>query len=70
MSHNEVFKMFILYFPGYTGDKVEAWFPNGKNSIRIRQTNKQEFIFTYYSQKDWRFETVVSFLNGAKGGKK
>lgn len=45
------------------------WFPNGRNSIRIRQKNGQEFIFTYHSQKDWKFETITSFLNGMKGGK-
>ena len=47
MSHSEVYKWFELYFPQYAGDKVESWFQNGKNSIRIRQKNHQEFIFTY-----------------------
>ncbi len=42
MTHNEVYKRFELYFPQYAGaDKVDVWFPNGKNSIRIRQKNKQ-----------------------------
>lgn len=45
MSHSEVYKWFELYFPQYAGDKVESWFQNGKNSIRIRQKNHQEFIF-------------------------
>lgn len=62
MSHNEVYKWFELYFPQYSGDKVEVWFPNGKNSIRIRQKNKQEFIFTYNRATDWKFETITSFL--------
>lgn len=39
-------------------------------SIRIRQKNGQEFIFTYHSQKEWKLETITSFLNGMKGGKK
>lgn len=47
MSHSKVYKWFELYFPQYAGNKVEAWFQNGKNSIRIRQTNNQEFIFTF-----------------------
>lgn len=44
MSHNDVYKWFELYFPLYAGEKVSAWFQNGKNSIRVRQTNGQEFI--------------------------
>lgn len=70
MVHTDVYKWFALYFPDYAGDKVDKWFPNGKNSIRVRQTNGQEFIFTYNSQKDWRLETVNSFLSSAKGGKR
>ena len=45
MSHKEVYKRFELYFPYYAGDKVEAWFPNGKGSIRIRQKNKKLRLF-------------------------
>lgn len=52
------------------GDKVESWFQNGKNRIRIRQKNHQEFIFTFNNEGNWRFETVESFMNGLKGGKK
>lgn len=70
MLHNEVMKWFELYFPDYAKDKIDVWFPNGKNSIRIRQKNGQEFIFTYYNQKDWRFETIASFLKRMKGGKR
>lgn len=50
MSHSEVYKWFELYFPQYAGDKVESWFQNGKNSIRIRQKNHQEFIFTFNNE--------------------
>lgn len=70
MSHSEVYKLFELYFPQYAGDKVESWFQNGKNRIRIRQKNHQEFIFTFNNEGNWRFETVESFMNGLKGGKK
>lgn len=71
MSHSEIMKWFEYYFPDYSRNRVDVWFPNGRNSIRIRQKNGQEFIFTYHSQKkDWRFETITSFLNGMKGGKK
>ena len=46
MTRNEVYKWFELYFPLYAGENAATWFPNGKNSIRVRQTNGAEFIFT------------------------
>ena len=46
------------------------WFPNGRNSIRIRDINKHELIFTYYSDADWRLETVNEFLKNMNGGYK
>lgn len=49
MSHSEVYKWFELYFPQYAGDKVETWFQNGKNSIRIRQ-KKPSGIYIYIQQ--------------------
>ena len=62
MVHKEVYKWFELYFPEYAR-YVETWFPNGKNSVRVRQTNGQEFIFTYDAKDDWKFETRKSFIN-------
>lgn len=62
MSHNEVYKWFELYFPIYAGNKVVTWFQNGKNSIRIRQTNGQEFTFTFNNQKDWKLERLTVLL--------
>lgn len=70
MAHSDVFKWFELYFPQYSGEKVAVWFPNGRNSVRIRQTNGEEFIFTYGGKDDWKFETVKSFLKATKGEKK
>lgn len=70
MNHNEIYRWFELYFPHYSGDNVVMWFQNGKNSIRIRQINGQEFIFTYNSQKDWKFETIGSFMSDLKKEKK
>ena len=70
MTHNDVFKHFELYFPLYGGDRIDTWFQNGKNSIRVRQTNGQEFIFTFNGHKDWKFETVDSFIKSTvKGGR-
>lgn len=69
MSHDEVYKYFVLYFPAYADGNVDVWFANGKNSIRIRQTNGQEFVFTYDGKQDWKLETVKSFIKNIKGGK-
>ena len=66
MAHGDVYKWFELYFTNNAGGNVEIWFPNGKNSIRVRQTNKQEFIFTYNGKDDWRFETAKSFIKEGK----
>lgn len=63
MSHKEVLGWFEMYFPHYAGERISVWFPNGKNSIRIRQVNGQEFVFTFNNYKDWRFETLTSFLS-------
>ncbi len=46
MNHSIVYKLFALYFPDYAGDNVASWYPNGNSSIRIKQKNGQEFIFT------------------------
>ena len=70
MSHSEVMKWFESYFPDYSGDRIDMWFPNGRNSIRIRQKNGQEFIFTYHNQKDWKFETDYQFSEWNEGRKK
>lgn len=67
MTHIDVYKRFALYFPNYADKNMDKWFPNGKNSIRVRQANGREFIFTYNNQNDWRLETIKSFLNNAKG---
>ena len=68
MGHSEVMKWFENYFPDYSGDRIDVWFPNGRNSIRIRQKNGQEFIFTYHSQKE-RIEKLESTIEEMKRDK-
>ena len=63
MSHYDIYKLFELHMPSYAGEKVEIWFPNGRNSIRVRHWNREEFIFTFNNPKDWRFETIDSYIN-------
>lgn len=57
-------------------DEIDEWFPNGKNSIRIRfkkrtvlpfMINKGEYlIFTAASRNEWRLETIDSWINSIK----
>lgn len=61
MVHKDVYKIFISHFPKESG-KVEMWFPNGKNSVRVRMTDKRELVFTYNGPNDWFLETVNSFI--------
>lgn len=62
MTHNKVHSYFQSLFSNSIVKEVKAWFPNGKNSIRIRDFEHNEFVFTYNSPKDWKFETVDSFM--------
>ena len=71
MTHNEVYKHFLSCMPMYKEAAIKVWFPNGKNSIRIRLTQGNEFVFTFYGPRDWRFETVEYFFKDVfvkKGG--
>lgn len=68
MVHREVLERFKHLFPQYEG-YIKTWFPNGKDSVRLRQLNGQEFVFTFHSDKDWCFETLDSHLKHMKGGK-
>ena len=69
MIHKDVYTMFEAYFPEVAA-KVDVWFPNGKDSVRVRLTSKREFIFSYINDNHWSFETIDSFLEKLKGDKK
>ena len=61
MAHRDVFELFKKLLPTYAEDITE-WFPNGKNSVRVRNASlHQDFVFTYEGPQEWRFETVYSF---------
>jgi hypothetical protein len=63
MAHVDIYKIFKTLFPLYM-EKVTEYFPNGKNSIRVRIGElHQDFIFTFINPKEWKFETVDSFIN-------
>ena len=66
MTHNEVWNAFKKHFPTACGF-VTHWFPNGRNSIRVRLNDgKTDLIFTYQNSKVWKIETVDSYLESIK----
>lgn len=66
MTHRDVLETFKSYFPQFASNMV-VWFPNGRNSVRIRQIGGQDFVFTCNDKQDWSFETVDSFIKHMKG---
>lgn len=56
MVHTDIYKIFKQYFPEFE-DKTMIWFQNGKNSIRAELNTKQQLIFTFNSERDWKLET-------------
>ena len=69
MTHLAVYEIFKTFLP-HIAEKTEAWFQNGKNSIRIRTTDKRDYVFTYSTEYSWSFETVDSYIKHMKGEKK
>lgn len=69
MKHVEVYENFERMFPE-RAIFVEDWFPNGKDSIRVRIKSGSDFIFTYHNWLDWSLETIESFIRKMKGGHK
>lgn len=65
MLHGELYeKVFKALFPQYD-DKVEEYYPNGRNSIRVRLTLGYDVIFSYDEEsynKYWTLESVPSFI--------
>ena len=62
MTHANVKAAFEKIFPLFAGGVTE-WFPNGKNSIRVRIGELyQDYVFTFHSATEWKFETIDSFL--------
>lgn len=68
MIHEKIFIIFEERFSDIASQSC-MWFPNGKDSVRVRMKNKQEFIFTYHGEKDWSLETINRYLTRLKGEK-
>ena len=65
MTQRDVFKAF-MEISRTTEQDIEAWFPNGRDSVRVRLKNKKELIFTYDSPNYWRLETKGAYLTDMK----
>lgn len=62
MTHEDLyFKHFKPKFP-MMSSLIVTWFPNGKDAIRVRRDDGQDFIFTYHNEDDWCFETVGCYI--------
>lgn len=68
MSHKDVLEQFKKYFPQYA-ENMEQWFPNGRNSVRVRRPHMPDVVFTFHNPIDWRFETVDRYIESMRGGR-
>ena len=66
MTHDIVFQHFRACLPRHASETI-AWFPNGKNSIRVRYEDGRDFIFTFNNELDWCYETAEHFIKRLKG---
>jgi hypothetical protein len=62
---NKLLTKFMEIYP-ISYEEIECWFPNGKNSIRVRLKGNDDLILTYISKKKWKIESVDSWLDGLR----
>ena len=68
MVHSKIYECLTKCMSTFA-EKTKTYFPSGKNCIRVRQADGQEFIFTYNDPKTWKIETISHFLANMKGVK-
>jgi hypothetical protein len=61
MLHKTIFERYAKIFTRDVED-VEVWHPNGFGSVRIRFRNKEEYVFSYVNDSNWRYETLDNFI--------
>lgn len=66
VTHKQVYECFEMYFPQFAEDTI-AWYPNGKNSIRIRRPDTRDLVFTHAKEDEWCLETVDHFVERLRG---
>lgn len=62
MIHTQVYGFFQTCLPDQAKE-VKEYFPNGKNSIRIRKTNGQEFIFSLKEKRN--MDEMIRYIFGS-----
>lgn len=68
MFHKRIYEMFVSIFPCVSNDQL-IYFPNGKNSIRIRGVkslnfNTQDVVFTTNAkQTEWKLESLDHYIH-------
>lgn len=65
MTHANILDYFKKVLP-YKAENISVWYPNGKNSIRVRMTDGRELIFTMTGKYDWTLETLNHFMQSMK----
>lgn len=69
MNHNDIYEAYKNIMPIYE-ERTVIWFANGPHSIRVRLDSDEDYAFTYLTERNWKFETIDSFIdNMTKGGK-
>ena len=61
MTQKNIYKEFKRLFPQYV-ETICQWYFIASNSIRIQADCDKYFVFTYNDEKDWCFETAVSYI--------
>lgn len=62
MIHTIIIEIFKQNFPQYK-DNITEWYPNGKNSIRVKLKDKTEIVYTHNSDRNWSLESKKHFIN-------
>lgn len=66
MPHTKVYGLFKKLFPEWVTEDT-IYFPNGKDSVRIRNVRspifpKDDLVFTGSSTSTWKLETIDNYL--------
>jgi hypothetical protein len=77
MTHKQVYDLFSKLFPFFASEEL-LYFPNGKNSIRVRGISqlphihiREDIVFSCnHNGREWRLETMDNFIKSMKEGVK
>lgn len=66
MTHSKVYEIYERLLPFYA-KKTKEYFQCGRNTIRVRMNDKEEFVFSYDNSRSWSFDTLDRYLIKMKG---